>query len=123
MTLEMVRVPVWRLDNWLLREAKTEFEPTGLTGRTLPEMTSWEKFDIIQANYHRIEPPTVSDDTDQLAELTPLDRIRAKQPEMIQRALAYRLRYGDPVLRLGQLFQDILPDHTTWDEIIDEPYG
>ena len=50
-------------------------------------------------------------------------RIRARQPEVIRRAMDLRARLGDPVTGLAQVLQDIPVEDDMWDRIAQEPYG
>ena len=52
-----------------------------------------------------------------------LQRIRARQPEVIRRATELRAVLGDPVAELAQVLQDVPVDDDVWDRIAQEPYG
>ena len=60
----------------------------------------------------------------EVTSLTPaLQRVAARQQEMIRRARELRAAMGDPVARLVQVLQDIPIDDGDWDRIAQEPYG
>jgi len=52
-----------------------------------------------------------------------MQRILARQPEVIRRARELRTIVGDPIEELAQVLQDIPVEDDVWDRISQEPYG
>jgi len=52
-----------------------------------------------------------------------LQRILARQPEVIHRAKQMRAILGDPIEGLAQVLQDLPVEDDVWDRIAQEPYG
>jgi len=52
-----------------------------------------------------------------------MQRILARQPEVIRRARELRTIVGDPIEELAQILQDIPVEDDVWDRICQEPYG
>lgn len=52
-----------------------------------------------------------------------LQRILARQPEIVRRARELRAILGDPIDGLAQILQSAPVENDTWDRIIQEPYG
>ena len=55
--------------------------------------------------------------------LSPLERLKARQPDMARRALEYRRQNGDPIENLVRLLTDLVDDPVLWKRVVDEPYG
>lgn len=56
------------------------------------------------------------------AALSPIERIRARQEKVRQRALELQQEHGDPVENLANLLGDIGLSDKEWDTLTDEPY-
>jgi hypothetical protein len=53
-----------------------------------------------------------------------LQRIQARQPEVIHRAIELRAVLGDPILGLARVLQGVpVVEDDVWDRIAQEPYG
>ena len=52
-----------------------------------------------------------------------LQRIQARQPEVVRRAIELRAVLGDPILGLTQLLNSLPVSDKKWDKIVQEPYG
>lgn len=52
-----------------------------------------------------------------------LQRIQARQPEVIHRAIELRAILGDPILGLARVLQGVPVGDDVWDRIAREPYG
>lgn len=52
-----------------------------------------------------------------------LQRIQARQPQVIHRAIELRAVLGDPILGLARVLQGVPVGDDVWDRIAQEPYG
>jgi hypothetical protein len=51
-----------------------------------------------------------------------LSQIRARQSQVIQRALEIQKEYGDPIRHLGELLGRIQLSQDEWEALVEEPY-
>lgn len=51
-----------------------------------------------------------------------LSRLRARQPQILRRALEIRQEYGDPIQNLAELLGNMPGSQEDWKALIDEPY-
>jgi len=54
---------------------------------------------------------------------SPLERIRARQPDVLRRAKKFRTLHGDPFDALARILGDLPVTDDEWDRIVEEPYG
>lgn len=88
--------------------ASTHFE----AHTTYEEETLSVEGDILRGEF--VEPrPTPS---------STLSRIRARQPQILRRALEIRQEYGDPIQNLAELLGNMPGSQEDWEALIDEPY-
>ena len=51
-----------------------------------------------------------------------LSYIRARQPDVLSRALEIEREYGDPIQNLAQFLGEVPGSQEDWDRLVDEPY-
>jgi hypothetical protein len=51
-----------------------------------------------------------------------LSRIKARQPQILHRAMEIRQEYGDPIQSLAALLENMPGSQEDWEALIDEPY-
>jgi len=54
---------------------------------------------------------------------SPLERIKARQPDVLRRAKEFRALHGDPLDALMRILGDLPVTDDEWDRIVEEPYG
>lgn len=54
---------------------------------------------------------------------SPLERIKARQPDVVRKAGEFRALHGDPFDALARVLGDLPVTDDEWDRIVEEPYG
>jgi len=85
---------------------------------------TWPISEVSASSFFRTTSSVTTVEFKTLEETTPRQRLEGQQAEIIQRALAFRSEYGDPVSVVADLLDELVGDQgERWEQIVDEAYG